>query len=187
MASVPIEISARHIHLTEADWAALFGTAEEMTVNRPISQHGQFVATERVTLRGPKGELKNVGIVGPSRTNTQVELAMTDARVLGVAAPLCDSGSLEQAGEITIIGSQGEISRAAAIVPRRHIHLGPTEAAAADLHDRQTVSVRVLGPRGAQLDNVLVRVHPDFTGRLHLDTDEGNACGVSADMTAEIV
>lgn len=186
MPSVPIEISARHVHLTEADWTALFGSAA-MMVDHPLSQHLQFVATQRVTIRGPQGEFKNVAVVGPFRPYTQVELAMTDARALGVAAPLCDSGSLERAAEITIVGPPGEITRAAAIVSRRHVHLGPDEAAAAGLQDRQSVSVRITGPRGAQLDNVLVRVHPDFTGRLHLDTDEGNACGVTAGMTAELV
>ncbi len=186
MPSIPIEISARHVHLTKPDWATLFGTPE-MTVSRPISQPGQFVAAERVILRGPKGELKNVGVVGPFRSETQVELAMTDARALGVAAPVCDSGSLEQAAEITIVGPKSEIVRAAAIVPRRHIHLGPAEAAVAGLHDRQTVSVHINGQRGAQLDNVLIRVHPDFTGRLHLDTDEGNACGVTTGMIADIL
>ncbi|MEK7637670.1 MAG: PduL/EutD family phosphate acyltransferase [Patescibacteria group bacterium] len=186
MPSVPIEISARHIHLTEADWNILFGDTKIIS-DHAISQPKQFVAKQRVTLRGPKGEIKGVAVVGPFRPNTQVELAMTDVRALGVAAPLCDSGKLDQAAEIIIVGSRGEIVRAAAIVPQRHIHLSPKEATAAGLRDRQTVSVRITGPRGAQLDNVLVRVHHDFTGRLHLDTDEGNTCGVTAGMSAELI
>jgi putative phosphotransacetylase len=186
MASVPIEISARHIHITDADWMALFGTAA-MTRARDISQPGQFSAKERVTLRGTKGELKGVAVVGPFRSYTQVELAMTDARVLGVSAPLTESGDVNQAATITIIGSAGEIERAAAIIPARHIHISPSEADATGVKDQQIVSVRVDGPRGAQLDNVLVRVHPDFVGRLHLDTDEGNACGVTPGMAAKII
>jgi putative phosphotransacetylase len=186
MTSIPVEVSARHIHITEADWRVLFGDGE-MTSERAISQPGQFVDEQHVTIRGPKGKLKNIGIVGPFRPYTQVELAMTDARALGIDAPLSDSGSVDHAATITIIGPWGELERAAAIVPKRHIHISPAEATAAGLHNRQIVSVRISGPRGAQLDQVIVRVHPKFIGRLHLDTDEGNACGVTPGATAEIV
>lgn len=186
MASVPIEISARHVHLTETDWTALFGS-EAMTVDHPISQHRQFAAAQRVTVRGSKSEYRQVAIVGPFRLATQVELSMTDARVLGLKAPLSDSGALDQAAEVAIIGPAGQVTRPAAIVPKRHIHLDPAAATTAGLSDRQIVAVRIDGARGAQLDQVLVRIHPDFTGRLHLDTDEGNACGVTPGMTAEIV
>lgn len=186
MTSLPIELSARHVHLNEADWTALFGNTK-ITSARAISQPGQFVAVQRVMLRGPKGELTGVAVVGPLRPYTQVELAMTDARALGVATPTSNSGSIEQAAMITIIGPEAQIERAAAIVPLRHIHIGPAEATAANLHDKQTVSVRINGDRGAQLDHVLVRIHPDFVGRLHLDTDEGNACGVTTGMTAEVI
>lgn len=186
MISIPVEVSARHIHLSEADWTTLFGQTA-MTVAHPISQSGQFAANERVVVRGPKGEFKKVAVVGPLRPYTQVELAMTDARTLGVNAPLSNSGSVETAAEITIIGPKGELICRAAIIPSRHIHIGPAEATAAGLHDKQTVAVRIGGPRAAQLDNVLIRINPDFVGRLHLDTDEGNACGVTTGMTAEII
>ena len=112
---------------------------------------------------------------------------MTDARVLGVSAPLVDSGSVDGAATITIIGTNGELEHAAAIIPKRHIHIGPVEAANDGVSDHRVVSVRIGGPRGAQLDNVLVRINPDFVGRLHLDTDEGNACGVTPGMNAEII
>jgi len=184
--SIPIEISARHLHITEDDWGVLFGDGE-MTSERAISQPGQFVDEQHVTIRGPKGKLKNVGIVGPFRPYTQVELAMTDARALGIDAPLSDSGSVDHAATITIIGPWGELERAAAIVPKRHIHISPAEAAAAGVRNRQIVSVHIGGPRGAQLDQVIVRVHPKFIGRLHLDTDEGNTCGVTPGMTTEII
>lgn len=186
MALVPIEVSARHIHLSTADWTALFGDTE-ITSARAISQSQQYVATQRLSLRGPKSEFPGVGIVGPLRPYTQVELSMTDARVLGISAPLSDSGSLDEAAKIIIIGPQGEIERPAAIVPKRHVHIGPAEAAAAGVQDQQKVSVRIDGLRGAVLNDVLIRVHPDFTGRLHLDTDEGNACGVAPGMVAEII
>lgn len=186
MASIPIEISARHIHLTKEDWAALFGD-EEIAVDHEISQPGQFSAAQRVQLSGPKHAFKSVAVVGPFRSYTQVELSMTDTRVLGVAAPLVDSGSVEGAAMITIVGTKGEIERAAAIVPKRHIHISPAEAETVGVKEKQIVSVGISGTRSAQLDNVLVRVHPDFVGRLHLDTDEGNACGATPGMTAEII
>ena len=184
--TVPIEISARHLHITETDWSALFGDGE-MTSGRTISQPGQFVDEQHVTIRGPKGTLKNMGIVGPFRPYTQVELAMTDAHALGINAPLSESGTVDQAATITISGPWGELERDAAIVPKRHIHMSPAEADATGLHNDQIVSVRIGGPRGARLDQVIVRVHPKFIGRLHLDTDEGNACGVTPGMTAEII
>jgi putative phosphotransacetylase len=186
MASIPIEISARHVHLTKEDWKVLFGD-EEIAVDHEISQHGQFSATQRVELRGPKHAFKSVAVVGPFRPYTQVELSMTDARVLGINAPLVDSGSVGGAVKITIVGTKGGLECAAAIVPKRHIHISPAEADTAGIKDKQMVSVRIGGTRSAKLDNVLVRVHPDFVGRLHLDTDEGNACGVTPSMTAEII
>lgn len=186
MLSIPIEVSARHVHVTKEDWVKLFGAAE-MEVERAISQEKQFVVKQRVTIRGPRGEFARVAIVGPFRSATQAELSMTDARTLGVAAPLTGSGELDGAAAITIIGTAGSIERNAAIVPQRHLHMAPDEAAEAGLKDHQTASVRIEGPRAAVLDYVLVRVHPDFQLRLHLDTDEGNACSVQAGMTAELV
>lgn len=183
---IPIEVSARHVHLTTEDWFALFGQ-EEIQIDREISQHPQFSAKQRVTLRGSKGELPEVAIVGPFRSYTQAEVAMTDARRLGITPPLSDSGHLEAAASVTIIGTAGEITRPAAILQQRHLHMSPTEAAAANFVDRQTVSVVISGPRGARLDNVLVRIHESYSLRLHLDTDEANACGITPDMTAEII
>lgn len=184
--SIQIEISARHVHLTQEDWTTLFGPSE-MTVDHPISQHPQFSAKERVTLRGPKNTLPNVGIVGPVRTYSQAELSQTDAIHLGISPPLTDSGSLAQAATIAIIGPAGEIERPAAIIQQRHIHMNPAEAEKAGVKNNQIVSVEIPGPRGGRLENVIVRVQPDYTARLHLDTDEGNALGVTVGMTAQIV
>ncbi|MFH0829236.1 MAG: PduL/EutD family phosphate acyltransferase [Candidatus Kerfeldbacteria bacterium] len=186
MISIPIELSARHIHITKDDWVKLFGTAE-MTLDHPISLPKQFVAKERVVLKGPKGEYANVGVVGPFRQYTQVELSLTEARHLGIAPPLSDSGLLDNAATITIEGPVGEITKPAAIIQQRHLHLSPDDAKTLGLSDRQVISVRVGGPRGALLNNVYARVDRDFTTRLHLDTDEGNACGVVPGMTADVV
>ena len=186
MASVPIETSARHIHITEADWVALFGDATIVS-DHAISQPGQFVATQRVALRSPKAEYKNVGVVGPFRSYTQVELAPSEARHLGLTPPVTDSGKLDKAVAITIVGPKGELVRDAAIIQERHIHCPPDAAKKHGLKDGQIVSVVVPGPRGARLDNVIVRVNKDYAFRLHLDLDEGNACGVQTGMTAEII
>lgn len=185
MKPILIETSARHVHLTESDWIALFGS-ETIAAERPVSQHPQFVAKQRVGIRGLKGVFENVAIVGPLRPYTQCEVSMTDAYSLGIAPPLSDSGILEGAAVVTIVGPKGEVNRPAAIVQQRHLHLNPDEASEFGLHDHQIIAVNIPGPRGARLDNVLVRVHPDYVCRLQLDTDEGNACGVTPGMTAEV-
>ncbi len=186
MNNITTEISARHIHLTSADWQQLFGD-QPMTSVASISQLPQFLATQRVHLRGPKGMIERVGIVGPARPYTQVELAASDARVLGVTAPLSESGKLSSAGEITIVGPLGDITRAAAIVQRRHVHAQPGDLERFGLKNKQELSVRFPGPRGGQLDHVIVRVHPSFTWRLHLDTDEANALGLAPGAAAEVL
>lgn len=186
MPTIPIEVSARHAHLKAEDWQILFGTTEP-TVGRTISQPPQFVAKERLTLIGPGGQIPDIGIVGPIRPYTQVELAMTDARRLGIKPPLSDSGKLEQAAELTFIGPAGTITRPAAIIQQRHIHTSPEKAAEVGLSDRQIVSVRISGPRGGVLDNVLVRIHEHYTWQMHIDTDEANAFGVDRTTVGEII
>lgn len=185
MTSIPIEISARHVHLTSDDWQQLFGRIE-LTPAHPISQPEQFVASQRVTLSGPKGQLENVAVVGPLRPYTQVELSLTDARRLGLKPPLSDSGRLEQAAEITCIGPVGTVTRAAAIIQQRHIHSAPADAIQHGLTDRQIVSVTVRGKRGGRFDQVLVRVHPSYSWSLHIDTDEANAFGLEPGTEGEI-
>ncbi len=186
MITIPIEISARHVHLTTADWQRLFGVAA-ITPDRPISQAPQFLARERVTIQGPKGELPEIGIVGPFRSYTQVELAASDARRLGLTPPLTDSGSLERAVPITLIGPTGSVTLPVAIIQQRHLHAAPAEAAQLGLHDRQEVAVHVDSNRGGVLEHVLVRVDPSFSLRLHLDMDEGNALDITADTHATLV
>jgi len=183
---IPVEVSARHVHVTAEDWVLLFGQ-EQIKIGHEISQPPQFSAEQRVILRGPKGELPQVAIVGPFRAYTQAEVAMTDARRLGITPPLSDSGHLDSAVSVTLVGTVGEITRSAAIIQQRHIHMNPDEATAAHVTDHQLVSVVISGARGARLDNVIVRIDPSFSLRLHLDTDEANACGIAVGMTAEIV
>lgn len=185
MTTIPVEVSARHVHLTAADWQTLFGPAAP-TVDRPISQPPQFVAVERVTLRGPKGEIERVAIVGPFRDYTQVELAMTDALRLGVPVTLAESGHLAQAATVDIIGPRGRLQRAAAILAQRHIHAGPDAAVAHGLHSGDVVAVTIAGSRGGVLRNVVVRVDPAFQWQLHVDTDEANAFGIGPTTVAHL-
>lgn len=186
MASVPIEISARHIHLTAADWNILFGETK-ITSDHAISQPKQFVAKQRVTLRGSKGQYEKVGVVGPFRSYTQVELSATESRHLGLKPPVTDSGKLDHAVAITIAGPKNEIVRPAAIVQQRHLHCRPQDATKLGYKDGQKIRAVISGPRGARLDNIIVRVNKEYALRLHLDIDEGNACGVTPGMNAEIM
>lgn len=186
MNTITTEISARHIHLSSEDWQQLFGD-QSMTTATAISQAPQFLAVQRVTLRGPKGMIERVGVVGPTRAYTQVELAASEARLIGIVAPLSESGRLKQAGEITIVGDLGEITRTAAIIQRRHIHANPSDIERNNLKGATEVSVRFAGVRGGQLDHILIRVHPSFTWRLHIDTDEANALGIQRDGEGEVI
>ena len=186
MITIPIEISARHVHLSAEDWRKIF-PGDGPTVAKPISQHPQFIAEERVALQGPSGAIEHVGLVGPLRSYSQVELSWTDAHRLGLHPPLRESGRLNGAAEITIIGPEGSISVPAAIIQQRHIHASPTEAQNYGLTDGQAVDVKVEGPRGGTYTNVIIRIHESFSWRMHVDTDEGNAFDLSPDATGEVI
>ncbi|HNZ09378.1 MAG TPA: phosphate propanoyltransferase [Bacillota bacterium] len=176
---VPVGISNRHLHLSEADLHKLFGEGASLTVKKDLSQKGQFACEEVVNLIGPKGSLNNVRILGPTRKQTQVEVSNTDARTLGLEAPVRDSGDLKESTPIKIVGPKGELSLTeGCIVAKRHVHMNEEDAAKYGLKDRQIVKVGVKGSRGLVFDEVLIRVHPTFVLEMHLDTDEANACGL---------
>lgn len=179
MSNIPIEVSARHIHLTAADWATI-SALPEPTVARQISQPPQFVGNERFTIAGPAGDMHDVAFVGPFRAYTQVELSLTDARRLGLQPPLRMSGQLTDAAMISIAGPRGSISVPAAVIQQRHIHCNAAEAAELGVVDQQEVSVVISSSRGGRLDHVMVRIDPTFRLTLHLDTDEANALGIDA-------
>lgn len=182
---IPIEISARHVHLNAEDWNTLFATPHP-TVSKLISQRPQFLAIERVDLIGPKKTMVGVGVVGPLRDKTQVELSASDARMLGLSTPVVISGQIQNAAQITIRGPKGQITVPAAITPKRHIHASLDEADQAGLRDGDEVSIEIAGERGGRLDHVAVRTHPTFTWRVHLDTDEANALGIVSGNEATI-
>ncbi len=182
----PAEMSARHVHLSQEDLKTLFGL-DQLECVRAISQPGQFLSGCRVRLIGPKGILDNVAVLGPTRGKTQVEISATDARTLGISAPVRLSGELQDAAEIILQACGTVITRKAAIVARRHVHMTPADAAAFGVADGECVSVRVQGSRPLILEQVPVRVTEQSALALHMDTDEANAAGAGKDCLCQIV
>lgn len=184
---VIVGISNRHVHLSDADFLTLFGYPRP-NVRKMVRQRGEFAAEETVTLHGPKGSMERVRVMGPNRPATQVELSRTDAYALGVAAPMAQSGRLDDAAPIEISGPAGRVACTnAAIVAGRHIHMSPADAAALGLADQDRVSVLFEGERGGRLDHFLIRVKDSYLAELHLDTDEGNAVGARTGDHVRIV
>jgi acetate kinase len=177
---IPIAISARHVHLTAASVEALFGAGHRLVPERPISQPGQFAAVETVTLVGPAGRIEHVRIVGPERGVDQVEIARTDEFVLGVDAPVRESGDLAHTPGIRLEGPAGAVVlQSGVICALRHIHMAPRDAAAFGIEDGDQVDVHVRSAgRELTFGDVRARVHPSYALEMHLDTDEGNAAGL---------
>ena len=167
---VELEASGRHVHVTKAQAQALFGHG--LTPLRPLSQPGQYLAAERVTVVGPKGEFRDVAVLGPERPESQVEVSLTDARVLGISAPVRLSGDIQGSPGAVLVGSHSGV-----IAAKRHIHLTPEAAAAFGVKDRQVVRLKTLTSRPVTFEDVTVRVSERFAPYAHLDYDEANACG----------
>jgi putative phosphotransacetylase len=186
----PLEISARHIHISEKDLDILFGHGYQITVAKKVSQPGQFSSQEMIELVGPKGSIKNVKIVGPVRLQTQVELSMTDARALGVKALLKVSGDLEASlGGLKLIGPEGEIElNRGIIIAKRHLHIQPELALEWGIKQGDVVKVKVNGERALIFDQVVVRSREGVDAlAIHLDTDEANAAGIMGGEMGEII
>ena len=184
-----VETSARHVHVTEEARKVLLGEGNELTVRAMLSQPGQFASNERVAIVGPKNTIKNVLILGPERPATQVEISATDARTLGIAAPVRESGDIEGTPGCKIVGPCGEIEiDKGVIVAKRHIHLTPEKAEELKVTDKQIVWVKVESKdRSLVFGDVVCRVSPNFSPAMHLDTDEANAAGCSGEVWGEIV
>jgi putative phosphotransacetylase len=175
-AMLPVEVSARHIHLSQEHQDILFGPGYKMTIKKQLSQTGQWAAEERVTVRGPKGELKCT-VLGPCRPQTQVEFAWSDGFATGIEVPVRESGHLEGTPGCTVVGPKGTIELAKGVInPQRHLHIRDTEAAAWGLEKNDVISFHVDGGQPVTFHQAVVRVHPTFRMNIHLDTDEGNAC-----------
>lgn len=173
---VELEASGRHVHVTKEQAVELFG--HPLTPKRPLSQPGQFLANERVTVVGPKGEFSNVAVLGPERKEAQVEISLTDARTLGVEAPIRLSGDVKDSPGAMLVSQRSRVRlRQGVIVAQRHIHLTPEDAARFGVRDKQVVKLQTFTARPAVFGDVAVRVSPDFASYVHLDYDEANACG----------
>ena len=178
-APIPVGVSNRHLHLSQADLERLFGSGYQLTVLKDLSQPGQYAAKETLTIVGPKGAIGNVRVLGPVRKQTQVEIMRSDCFALGVQAPLRESGVLGGSAPITIVGPKGSVYlNEGAIVAKRHIHMTPQDAAIYKVSDGQVVSLRTNGERGMVLDHVVCRVSSNYALEAHLDMDEANAADI---------
>lgn len=185
---VEVEVSARHVHLKKEDLEVLFGKGAELHEKRPLSQKGQFLSEERVTLIGPKGRKEHVAVLGPERPETQVELSMTDCSALGIKAPVRESGDLNGAAPILIEGPAGTLTvEHGVIVAHNHVHVPPEVASELGLHDKERVRVKVLSDRLVVFDNVIIRVSDQARFRMHIDFDEANAALVSGFTLGKIL
>lgn len=184
-----VETSARHVHLSQEHLEILFGKGAELTKKKDLSQPGQFACEERVTVVGPKKEMPNVSILGPVRPETQVELSATDARSIGIAAPIRESGDVKNSGPCKIIGPKGEVEISeGVIIAKRHIHLTPETAAERNVKDKDIVWVKIdTEGRKAILGDVVVRVSEKYAPAMHIDTDESNAVSAFNGLEGEII
>ena len=174
---VPVEASGRHVHLTDAQAQRLFGHG--LTPKRPLSQPGQYLAQERVKLIGPKGEMDHVAVLGPCRKEAQVEISLTDGKVLGIKPPVRLSGDVSGTPGVTLEGPLGTVTLDAGVMAaQRHIHLNPEQAKHFGVRDKQVVKLQTLSSRPVIFEDVVVRVNPEFQAAAHLDYDEANACGL---------
>ena len=177
--TIPVALSARHVHLSQEHVEALFGPGYQLKKLFDLSQPGQFACQETVEVMGPKRSIGKVRVLGPARSQTQVELSTTDGVVLGLPLPIRDSGDTQGTPGAHLIGPRGAVKlREGCIVAARHIHTTPEDAGRLGVHDNQKVWVQFVGPRGLVFSDVLVRVSPSFKTELHLDTDEGNAASI---------
>ena len=173
---VPLEASGRHVHMTEEQAVALFG--HSLTPERDLSQPGQYLCRERVTVIGPKGEFPNVAVLGPARKEAQVEISLTDGKTLGITPPVRLSGDVKNSPGCVLIGPKGKVELAQGVIAaQRHIHLTPEDGARFGVADRQVVKLQSFTARSCIFEDVVVRISPDFSAAVHLDYDEANGCG----------
>lgn len=183
---IRLEASGRHVHVTKEQAQTLFGHA--LTLKRPLSQPGQYLANERVTVVGPKGSFENVAVLGPERGQAQVEVSLTDGRVLGVEPPVRLSGSVDNSPGATLVGPNGKVDLSQGVIAaQRHIHMTPQDARHFGVRDKQVVRLQTYTDRPVIFEDTVVRVHEDFATFAHLDYDEANACGFATGDLGRIV
>ncbi len=173
---IPLEASGRHVHVTKEQAQLLFGHG--LTEKRPLSQPGQYLSNERVTVKGPKGEFQNVAVLGPERKEAQVEISLTDAHALGIHPPVRPSGEVSGSPGATLQGPCGEVKLDQGVIcARRHIHMTPEDGARWGVTDGQVVKLQTYTSRPVIFQDVQVRISPKFATFAHLDLDEANGCG----------
>ena len=184
-----VETSARHLHVSREHLDILFGKGYELTAKKDLSQPGQYACTERVDVVGPKKTLAGVSILGPVRPSTQVEISLTDARSIGVVAPIRESGDTANSGGCKLVGPCGEVEIAeGVIVAKRHIHMTPEDAAEFDVQDKDIVSVKIeSADRSLVFGDVVVRVNKNFALAMHIDTDESNAAAAGMNAMGTLI
>ncbi len=187
-AFIEVEASGRHVHLTEKDVERLFGINYKLTKIKDLSQPGQFACKERVTIKGPKGSIKNVVVLGPTRSESQVEVSLTDALALGIKPPIKISGELLDTPGITIESDNGSVNLDRGLIAaKRHIHVSKEDAKKFEVKDNDLVKVKVFGERPLIFDDVVIRVSENYNTFMHIDYDEANACGFKTGTFARII
>ncbi len=186
--SVLVEISAHHVHVSEKDLEILFGKGHQLTNKKDLSQPGQFACEERVTVVGPKREIKGVSILGPCRPQTQVEISLTEARSIGVTAPIRESGDLAGSPGCKLVGPCGEVEITEGVIAaKRHIHMTTADAEVFGVKDKEIVGVKLDTARPLIFGDVVVRVSDSYALAMHIDTDESNAACAFGAVYGEIV
>lgn len=185
---LPIALSNRHLHLSQKDIDGLFGEGYELTKLKDLSQPGQFACEEKVDVVGPKGTIKGVRVLGPARSSSQFELSISDAFALGVPSMIKNSGDIAGTPGAKLVGPKGEVEmEEGVIVAARHIHMHTSDAEEFGVKDKDIVSIRTGGDRSVVFENVLVRVSDAFALEMHIDMEEGNACGTRNGNIVEII
>lgn len=186
---VLVETSARHLHLSQEHLEILFGKGHELTVKKMLSQPGQFACEEKVEVVGPKSSLK-MSVLGPVRKDTQVEVSLTDARSIGVTAPIRESGDIAGSGACKLVGPAGEVELTEGVIAaKRHVHMTPEDAEAAGVKDKDIVKLDIQSPNGRSLTfgDVVVRVSASYATAAHIDTDEANALCPGKECYGEMI
>ena len=189
MKKVLVETSARHVHVTQETLELLFGKGYQLTVKKYLSQPGQFVSNEKISVVGPKRTIDGVSILGPCRKENQVELSLTDARTIGVSAPVRESGDIAGSSPCTLVGPNGQVELSEGVIAaKRHIHATEADALELGLKDKQIVSVKIdTNGRSLIFGDVVVRVSNNYSLAMHIDTDESNAALASGEVYGEII
>ena len=185
--NINIGVSARHVHLSKEDLEILFGEDYELIKKVDLSQPGQYACNEQVILKGPKNSIERVRILAPLRNETQVEISRTDSFTLGIKPPVRNSGDLDGAAPITIVGPKGEVTKNAAIIATRHIHATKEDAKKYGFEGKKTVSLKLNGEKSGIINNVYVRIDDSYFFEAHIDTDDANAFLINNNDQAELI